>query len=63
MLGGRQPVKWLLARTKTEAGELPRLAGMVWVKRLLLRKIASSDLEKTEEGRGPSNSLKRRSRK
>ncbi|GER42054.1 Ig kappa chain V-VI region NQ2-6.1 [Striga asiatica] len=53
MLAGIHPPKLLFARTKTETGELPRLAGRLNRNRSLL---------KTSGGTGPSNSLNRRSR-
>lgn len=62
MLLGRQPWKWLLAMTKTETGELPKVCGMVDVKRLLFKNKASNSLLKSSGGSWPSKSLYLRSR-
>nr|ACR35253.1 unknown [Zea mays]ACR35915.1 unknown [Zea mays] len=62
MLGGMQPPSALCASTTTEAGELPRLAGIGSRRRLELRRMASSGRSKSAGGMGPSKSLKRRSR-
>lgn len=62
MLFGIQPVKLLLANTITETGELPRFSGMLFENRLLFTNKASRCTSKTFGGKGPSKSLKRRSR-
>lgn len=62
MLGGRQPLKLLLAKTNTEAELLPKFDGIEKVNKLLLTKIASKVLLKSEGGSAPSNSLYRISR-
>ncbi|EMS67381.1 hypothetical protein TRIUR3_05998 [Triticum urartu] len=62
MEGGMHPPSRLCASTTTEAGELPRLAGMGLRRRLELRKMASSGRSKSAGGMEPSKSLKRRSR-
>lgn len=59
---GRQPENLLLAITKTERVERPRVGGIVVAKRLLLIKRASRSLENKSDGNEPSNSLKRISR-
>lgn len=61
-LVGMHPPSLLLARTMTEAVELPKFSGMWEVKRLSLRKMASSSLSKSSNGREPSKSLNLRSR-
>jgi hypothetical protein len=57
MLVGMHPVNLLLAITITEAGELPKLSGMLEWNLLLLTKIASKSLWKSSGGNGPSKSL------
>ncbi|CAA6666275.1 unnamed protein product [Spirodela intermedia] len=61
-LAGRQPLKWLLARTITDTGELPKLSGRSKEKRLWLMKMASRSLSKSSRGTFPSNSLNLMSR-
>jgi len=57
MLVGMHPVNLLLAITITDAGELPKLSGMLEWNRLLLTKIASRSLWKSSGGKAPSKSL------
>jgi len=61
-LVGIHPPSLLLARTMTEAVELPKFSGIWELKRLSLRKMASSSLSKSSDGMGPSKSLNLRSR-
>ena len=62
MLRGMHPWKWLLAMTKTETGEFPRVSGMMDVNRLLFKNKASSSMLKSSAGNLPSKSLYLRSR-
>jgi hypothetical protein len=62
MLLGMQPLRLLLATTTTEAGEFPRVSGMVDVNRLLFKNRASKSLLKSSGGSSPSKSLNLRSR-
>ncbi|KAF3325385.1 hypothetical protein FCM35_KLT10456 [Carex littledalei] len=59
---GMQPPNSLFARTTTEAGELPRFAGMGSRNLFEFKKIASKGRLNSSLGIGPSNSLNRRSR-
>lgn len=61
-LEGTHPWNLLLARTITETGELPKLSGMLNLKRLWLMKMASKSLSKSSFGTVPSNSLNLRSK-
>jgi hypothetical protein len=51
MLLGMHPSSLLLARTTTEAGEFPRVSGMLYLNLLLLKNNASSSFSKTSGGR------------
>lgn len=62
MLHGMQPVRLLLATTTTEAGDEPRVSGMVDVNLLLFKNKASSSFRKSPSGNLPSKLLYRRSR-
>jgi hypothetical protein len=57
MLAGIQPLRWLWAKTTTDAGEFPKFSGIVDVNLLLFINIASSGLLKSSEGISPSKSL------
>lgn len=62
MLAGMHPPRSLLANTRTETGELPKLSGMPKRNLLSLRNKASKSLSKIFEGTGPSKSLNLRSK-
>jgi hypothetical protein len=57
MLAGIHPLRWLWAKTTTDAGEFPKFSGIVDVNLLLFINIASSGLLKSSEGISPSKSL------
>jgi hypothetical protein len=57
MLLGMQPVSLLLAITTTEAGDDPRVSGIVDVNLLLFKNNASRSFSKTSGGNPPSKSL------
>ncbi|RDX77217.1 hypothetical protein CR513_42694, partial [Mucuna pruriens] len=54
---GMQPVSLLLAKVTTEALDFPIVSGIVDVKRLLFKKIASRSFSNSCGGKGPSKSL------
>ena len=62
ILLGMQPLRWLLATTTTEAGEFPKVSGIVDVNRLLFKNKASKSLLKSSGGNLPSKLLYLRSR-
>lgn len=62
MLPGMHPPKLLLAKTRTDTGELPRFSGIPNRNRLSFKKIASSFLSNSLSGTGPSNSLNLKSK-
>ncbi|KAG4400928.1 hypothetical protein GLYMA_07G164350v4 [Glycine max] len=54
---GIQPVNLLLAKVTTETLDFPRVSGMIDVKRLLFKNIASRSFSNSSGGKGPSKSL------
>jgi len=62
MVCGMQPVNLLFAKLTTETVDLPTVSGMLDLKRLLFKKIASRSFSKSSGGNFPSKSLNLRSR-